>query len=222
MPAEKSIPPDLAGNLWLAETLLELGGVQFGNFTLGRSTVDSPIYLHPRLLISRPNVMKRIAAILEVEIATRMEKARDPIRPFQLVAGVPEGGLHLATAFSLHASIPLVYISLKERPGRKGRIEGKFNLGDTVLIIDDLMTTGGSILETAKALEDEGLVVKDAVVLIDRDQGGRERLKSHGYQATPLLNLRVMLNFYMANGLITEEWFNKSLRYLEDHRVRHG
>ena len=212
--------PGTAGNLWIAETLFELGGVQLGSFTTGRSTVDSPIYLNPRILISRPEALRRIARILGEEVRTQMGKAREPIRPYQLVAGVPYGGLHLATAFSLHTGAPLVYTPLKGEGDQKGRIEGKFKLGETVLIIDDLMTTGGSILETARILEDAGMVVKDAMVLVDRSQGGRERLLAHGYRVTALLNLRVMLNFYMAAGHITEEWFHKCLDYIDTHQAQ--
>ncbi len=211
-------PPPVAGNLWIAKTLLELGGVEFGDFTLGRSTVHSPIYVNPRLLINSPEAMQRIAGILEEEVRTRMEKARAEIHPYDLVAGIPFGGLHFATAFSLRTGVPLIYPRFKG-DGKTAKVEGKFKLGQMVLVIDDLMTTGGSIIETADILDDNGLIVKDAVVLIDRDQGGRERLKALGYNVRSLLNLRIMLTYYMSNRMISEEWYRKSLHYIDTHRA---
>ncbi|MBI2867220.1 MAG: phosphoribosyltransferase [Chloroflexi bacterium] len=213
--------PHFVGNLWIAHMLYEMGCVLFGDFTTGRSTEHSPIYINPRPLVSNPRAMRRIARILHEEILTRMKKARPEVHPFQVVAGVPFGGLHLATVYSLRANTPLVYVPLKhEDAERRGQVEGRFKLGQTCLIIDDLMTTGGSVLETAKVLEEASLIVKDAVVLIDRDQGGKERLKEHGYNVVSLLNLKIMLNYYMANHLITENWYHKSIEYLGTHR--HG
>src|SRR5207237_3572473 len=95
-------------------------------------------------------------------------------------------------------------------------IEGHFLPGDTVLIIDDLITRGSSILETASLLEEMGLKVKDVIVLIDREHGAAERLRRHGYNLLSILKLDVMLNHYMSKGLISEETYRACSEYLRD------
>lgn len=208
------------GNLWIAKSLFDYGGVQFGDFTIGRTTKHSPIYINPRVLISSPVALKRIAKILEDEIVTKLEKARPEMQPFELVAGIPLGGLHLASAFSLRANIPMVYVNPGSNPDKKGHIEGRFKVGQRVLIIDDLMTSGGSILESTKAFTGAYLDVKNAVVLIDRDQGGKERLKSYGFEVVSLLNLKIMLNYYLSIHYITEEVFTKCMAYLASTKAK--
>ncbi|MDO8531698.1 MAG: phosphoribosyltransferase family protein [Dehalococcoidia bacterium] len=216
MSSPKSLPP---GNLWIAKELFDLGGVQFGDFTLGRTTRHSPVYINPRVLISKPNVLRRVARIMLEDIRAKQLMARPECADFQLVAGVPVGGLHLATALSLHAQVPMMYVRPDHQKNGAPRIEGLFQQGQRVLVVDDLMTTGGSLLETTRTLEAAGLRVRNAVVLVDRDQGGIERLKLHGYGVLRLLSLKVMLNFYMAEGLITEEQYRQSLDYMETHRA---
>ncbi len=138
------------------------------------------------------------------------------IAPFDLVAGVPFGGLHLATAYSLTAKVPLIYIRPRDLDGH--RIEGLHERGQTVLIIDDLITGGHSILETADRLRSEGMLVKDALVIVDRQQGGREALHKAGINLISLLTLQVILNYLMASGRISEDWYRRSLAYLEAKR----
>ena len=100
-----------------------------------------------------------------------------------------------------------------EGTGNRG-IEGRFSASDTVLIVDDLVTRGSSILETAALLEENGLVVKDVIVLIDREHGAAERLRRHGYNLLSILKLDVMLNHYMSKGLISEETYRACAEYL--------
>ena len=86
--------------------------------------------------------------------------------------------------------------------------------GDTALIIDDLITRGSSILETASLLENLGLKVKDVIVLVDREHGAAERLHRHGYNLISILKLDVMLTHYMSKGLISEETYRTCADYL--------
>ncbi len=94
-------------------------------------------------------------------------------------------------------------------------IEGHYEAGQTALIVDDLMTGGGSILQNAHILEEFGLTVRDAVVLIDREQGGTENLRQHGYNVISILRLKTMLTYYYESGLITPTWYERSMNYLE-------
>lgn len=207
-------------NLWLARELWDMGAVRFGDFTLGRSTVHSPVYVNPRLLISKPTALRRAARVIVMETNYELARRKQGVSPFELVAGVPFGGLHLATAFSMITRVPMIYAypSMDDDVRGNRYIEGKHSDGQSVLVIDDLVTTGGSIIETLDRLREEGLVVKDAVVLIDRGQGARERLHQHGCNLYTILSLEVMLNYYLSTGKITEALHRKCLDYLRDNK----
>ena len=204
-------------NLWLAETLWELGAIQFGKFTLGRTTVDSPVYVNLRLLIGHPAALWRAAHIIWDELQA-LQRMRNPqVEPFDLVAGVPFGGLHIGTAFSLTAKIPLIY--LHPRLDDLGNdIEGIYRPNQQALIMDDLLAGGGSILETVLQLGEAGLMIRDAVVLLDRQQGGRERLRRQGINLVSLLTLEVLMNYLHYNNKITGEQFRDTMDFLDAHR----
>ena len=203
-------------NLWLAQALWKLGAVQFGSFTVGRTTVDSPVYLNLRLLISNPTALWRAAHVILDEVLALQAMRNPQIAPFDFVAGVPFGGLHLATAFSLTAKVPMIYVHPKDG---ESVIEGLWDTGQRVLIIDDLITTGGSILETTRLLEDAGLICRDVVVLLDRQQGARERLRRHGYNLISILGIEPLLNHLMSTGKIKEDSFRRSIEYIHEHQA---
>ncbi len=201
-------------NLWLAQTLFHLGGVQFGNFCVSESSVSSPVFVNPKVLISNPTALRVASKLMQQEIDLAQSLRRPRVHPFAVVAGVPVGGLLLASAYSLETNIPMIYARNRpEGTGKRG-IEGRFTPGDTALIIDDLITRGGSILETAKLLEEHDLKVRDVIVLVDREQGATERLRYQGYNLISILKLDVMLNHYMSRGLISEETYQGCAEYL--------
>ena len=201
-------------NLWLAQTLFDLGGVQFGNFTVSESAVSSPVFVNPKVLISNPTALRVASKLMQQEINLAQSLRRARAHPFAVVAGVPVGGLLFATAFSLETNIPMIYARVRpEGTGKRG-IEGRFNMGDTALIIDDLITRGSSVLETAELLEENKIKVKDVIVLVDREHGATEHLRRKGYNMISILKLDVMLNHYMSSGLISEETYNTCAEYL--------
>jgi len=209
-----------AGNLWLAKALWDLGAVQFGDFTLGRTTLHSPVYVNLRLLSSNPRALQRAGRVIHEEVQT-LQRMRNPrVQPFQRVSGIPFGGLHLALAYSLASKVPLVYIHpAKERNGARAFVEGKHERGETVLLVDDLITSGGTVIETAAFLRSEaGLRVKDVVVLLDRQEGAEERLRKRGYNLISILGLEAMLNYLMASGRIDEHWYRLSIDYVQRRR----
>ena len=200
------------GNLWLAKELWDLGAVQFGEFNIGR-TLRSPLYLNPRLLVSNPQALSRVARVIKEETETMLSMRNPTVSPFSLVAGVPFGGLHLATAFSLATKVPLIYLHPR-KDGSGNVIEGNFVPGQTVLVIDDLITGGTSVIDTARELREAGLMVRDAIVLVDRHQQGRERLRANGISLHALLEVTTLLNYLMSHGKISEEDFRRSTDYL--------
>lgn len=208
-----------AGNLWLAEELWKLNAIEFGDFTLGRTAVHSPVYLNLRRLISSPKALARCARIIREELETLMSMRNPHVQPFSIVAGVPFGGLHVATAFSLNVSTPMIYIH-PPATSKAEVIEGIYIRGQTCLVIDDLITGGGSILQTATTLSEAGLVVRDAVTLVDRQEGGRDALKAAGINLVSILTLEQIVTYLMSAGHIEEEWYRKSMAYIESRAVR--
>jgi orotate phosphoribosyltransferase len=213
-----------AGNLWLAKALWDLGAVQFGDYTIGRTTQHSPVYVNLRLLISNPRALARAARVMQEEVQTRQAMLHNPVREFHRVCGIPFGGLHLATAFALRSRVPMVYVHpAKERNGNRVWVEGRFEPSETVLLIDDLVTSGGGIVETAAFLKaNANLNVRDVLVLLDRQEGAREQLKAHGYNLISILGLEPMLNYLMASGLIEEENYDRSIEYIQTRRAQRG
>jgi len=157
-------------------------------------------------------------------VQTRQGKLQKALHEFQRVCGIPFGGLHLATAFSLRSRVPMVYVHpAKERNGNRLWVEGRFEQGETVLLIDDLVTSGGGIVETGAFLKaNAGLHVRDVLVLLDRQEGAREQLHAHGYNLISILGLESMLNYLMASGLIEEENYDRSIEYIQSRRAQRG
>lgn len=209
----------LVDNLWLARALWDLGAVTFGDFKVGTSPLSSPVFVNPKLLISNPMALRVAAKLMHQEISLAQSLRHPRAQPYDVVAGVPVGGLLLATAFSLETNTPLVYSRLKpEGTGPRG-VEGRYTTGSRALLIDDLMSGGSGVAQTARFLAEHDLIVRDAVVLIDRGQSGAETLKQMGITLHSILKLDVMINFYASNGLISEQ---EHQRYLAYARATHA
>jgi orotate phosphoribosyltransferase/uridine monophosphate synthetase len=164
--------------------------------------------------VSNPTALARVGRVIKEESETLLTMLHQHMAPFSRCAGVPFGGLHIATAFSLTAKVPMIYLHPRKN-GDGDVIEGAYVSGQSVLVIDDLITGGTSVLETASRLREAGLFVRDAIVLVDRKQGAKERLKQHGIRLIPILELETLLNWGMAHGRITDdEQYRASLDFL--------
>ncbi|TAK23310.1 MAG: phosphoribosyltransferase [Chloroflexota bacterium] len=207
------------GNLWIARAIYDLGGIKFGSFTLGETAIDSPIHVNPRVLLSQPILLRRVAEIIASEIQAGQSRRRPRFERFSLVAGVPFGGLQLATAYALGTDTSLVYVH-PGRPGDDGNaIEGRFVEGDHVLILDDLMTGGRSIIRTTEFLSEYNLVTRDAIVLIDREEGGAERLRERGIRVASILTLRQLVTYLHESDLVAHDQFHRTIEYFDRSRA---
>jgi len=177
----------------LADGLLSAGCIKFGDFTL-KSGLKSPIYIDLRQIITYPKLLEQIAA------------AYLPIlRPlsFDRLAGLPYAAIPIATAISLAGNYPMIYPRKEAKSyGTKAEIEGEYHAGETAVIIDDLATTGGSKFEAIEKLTGAGLIVKDVVVLVDRQSGAKESLAQAGYSMHAVLTISQLLDYWEEAGKV--------------------
>ncbi len=98
--------------------------------------------------------------------------------------------------------------------GTRVEIEGEYHAGETVVVIDDLATTGGSKFEAIEKLTAAGLQVKDVIVLIDRQSGASEALAQAGYRLHAVLTLSDLLDYWEASGRIAPEQIQAAREFL--------
>lgn len=176
----------------LITSLYKIGAVQFGEFKL-KSGQTSTIYMNLRKIISYPKILRMVASAMW-EATQECE--------FDLVCGVPYTALPIATCISLEHNVPMIMRRKEKKDyGTKQLIEGVFKEGDRCLIIEDVVTSGASILETAVDLEAAGLEVKHLVALIDREQGGRATLEKK-YKLFTILSLSQILKTLLDSSLL--------------------
>jgi len=180
--------------------LNQIGAIKFGQFKL-KSGMISPIYIDLRILISYSKVLKQVAAAY-LTLLTKMH--------FDRIAAIPYAAIPIATAISLMDKKPFIYTRKEvKKYGTKKQIEGEYRRGEKVVLIDDLITTGLSKIEAIRPLKKEGLIVKDIVVLIDREQGGGKELHQRGYRLHSVLTMSEILNVLLHEGKITPENFDE-------------
>ena len=190
----------------LADGLLDAGCIKFGEFTL-KSGLKSPIYIDLRYIISFPKLLEQIGAVYLPLLSTLH---------FSRIAGLPYAAIPIATAISLAGNYPMIYPRKEAKTyGTKAEIEGEYHAGETVVVIDDLATTGGSKFEAIEKLTGVGLVVKDVVVLVDRQSGAKESLEQAGYNLHAVLTITQLLDHWEANGKVAKEKIEETRAFLK-------
>ena len=190
----------------LADKLLEAGCVRFGKFQL-KSGLISPIYIDLRKLVAYPDILQQVArAYLPV-----LRKLH-----FNRLAALPYAALPIGTAISLQSGWPMVYPRKETKEyGTRAEVEGEYQPGERVVVIDDLATTGGSKFEAIDKLGAAGLIVQDVVVLIDRQSGAKQALEEAGYRMHSVFLLTDLLDYWEDKGRVPREEVARARAFLE-------
>jgi len=191
----------------ICKILNQTGAFKFGAFRLTSGKM-SPYYIDLRIIPSFPDAFREVCSVyadfIRNEVGTKS---------FERVAGIPVAGIPFATLIAYLLRKPFLYIRKGvRRHGRERRIEGVIAPGDRILLVDDLVTTGLSLQYAAKTIVAEGGLVSDSVVLLDRQEGGKERLGKSGIRVHALLNIAEIASTLRELGTIDEEQLRTILR----------
>jgi orotate phosphoribosyltransferase len=190
--------------------LNKIGALQFGAFKLTSGKM-SPYYIDLRVVPSFPDAFQRIA---DFYVDFIREEIR--VKGFERIAGVPVAGIPFSSLIAFNLRKPFLYIRKGVRlHGRQRRIEGILAPGDRVLLVDDLITTGLSLRKAAKAITAEGGIVSDAVVLLDRQEGGKVNLAKDGIRLHALLDITEIANNLCETGVIDGDQLKTILKQVK-------
>ncbi|MEJ2259214.1 MAG: orotate phosphoribosyltransferase [Nitrosopumilaceae archaeon] len=178
--------------------------IQFGDFTLA-SGKKSSYYVDLRLVPSYPHEFRKMVKYLQNEIIKDVG-----LENFDSLVSVPTGGLVIASALAIETVKPLIYVRSKPKDyGTSKSIEGKIHDGLKVVMIDDVATTGGSVVNGIKALKESNVEVKDAYVIVNRMEGADEALKEQGVTLHTILNVMQITKALHEENLVNDEVLQK-------------
>lgn len=181
--------------------MVHTGALQFGVFTLSGGKL-SPYYLDLRIVPSFPDAFRNCVDL--------MANAARKIQSVDKVGGIPTGGLPWASVIAYSLGKPLVYVRKEvKHHGREKMVEGILSPGNKILLVDDVITTGHNILDALKTLRAEGGVVEDALVLVDREEGGKERLAQEGVRLHTITRISDIAQKLLDMDAITETQFEE-------------
>ncbi|OHD15627.1 MAG: hypothetical protein A2Y38_08400 [Spirochaetes bacterium GWB1_59_5] len=161
--------------------LVDTGCFRLGSFTLKSGKV-SPFYIDLRRVISDPALLDSVAQAYCLAAEGLV---------YDRIAGIPAAALPLATATALKLHMPMIWPRMPVKDHGTGvRVEGAFEKGERALLLDDLITTGASKIEAIEILREQGLIVEDLVVLIERGRQGRKDMESSGVRLGSFMHVR--------------------------------
>lgn len=187
-----------------ATFLHQKGIIKFGDFTLA-SGKNSSYYVDLRLVPSYPIEFRKMVKYLESQIVKDIG-----LDNFDSIVSVPTGGLVIASALAIETVKPLIYVRSKPKDyGTSKSVEGKIHENMKVLMIDDVATTGGSVVNAIKSLKEVNIPVKDAYVIVNRMEGADEALLKLGVKMHSILNILQITEALFEQNLIDENILEK-------------
>jgi orotate phosphoribosyltransferase len=170
----------------LSDHLKECGAIKFGDFTLA-SGKKSKYYIDIKKASANPRILKLIASEISEKIKINSIDA-------DYIGCVALGGVPIAVAVSLETDLPLIIIRKEAKEyGTKGQVVGDFMKNSRVLMVEDVATTGGSVMKAIKLLREEGLLIRNVIVVVDREEGAHTALSDEGIELTPLVRIGDLL-----------------------------
>jgi orotate phosphoribosyltransferase len=184
----------------MADILLKINALKFGVFKLSTGKA-SPYYIDLRVIPSFPDVFSEICDFYAQKITAEVG-----LKTFGRIAGIPVAGIPFASQIAYNLKKPFLYMRKGVRfSGRERRVEGILVSGDKVLLVDDLLTTGFTLKKAANAVRAEGGVVTDAIVFLDREEGGKKLLEKNGITLHSLLRISEVANTLYEIGAIDQD-----------------
>lgn len=195
----------------LVKDIYRVGAFKTGDFKLTSGGL-SPYYVDLRTLVSRPRLFERL-------VDSYISRMRMVGEGFDVVAGVETAGIPIATLISFKTGVPMVYVRSGERMHGTGRlVEGELEAGSRVVVVDDVLTTGGSIMSAVKSVSVSGGRVVYALVFLDRLQNGVRRLGEAGITAYSVIRMDGFLRILFKDKLISGLEYERIMKYLEGFR----
>ncbi|MCV0400112.1 MAG: orotate phosphoribosyltransferase [Nitrosarchaeum sp.] len=187
-----------------AKFLHQKGIIKFGDFTLA-SGKKSSYYVDLRLVPSYPHEFRMMIKHLQNDVATNIG-----LDNFDSIVSVPTGGLVIASALAIETVKPLIYVRSKPKEyGTSKSVEGKIQDGMKILMIDDVATTGGSVVNAIKSLREANIRVTDAYVIVNRMEGADEALKEQGVSMHSILNIMQITQILHEQNLVDDSVLQK-------------
>ncbi len=184
--------------------LYQKGIIKFGDFTLA-SGKHSSYYVDLRLVPSYPIEFRKMVKFLENEIGQDIG-----LDNFDSIVSVPTGGLVIASALAIETVKPLIYVRSKPKDyGTSKSVEGKIQDNMKVVLIDDVATTGGSVVNAIKSLKELNISIKDVYVIVDRMEGADEALLELKVKMHSILNILQIADALFEQNLIDANTLEK-------------
>ena len=197
----------------MAVALFRIGALRFGRFTVAGGKGNSySIDL---------GVVPSDAEAYELAVAACLASVeRIGVGNFDVLAGVVTAGVTLSSPVAYVLKKPMVCVRKEEKGQTSGKLEGAVRPGWRALVIDSLVTTGGSIVSSVETLRRSGCTVEDALVLVDRLEGGKENLARSGVKLSAFVDVKELAETLFQEKKVTKTDYQAVLEQLEGGRAR--